>query len=139
MSPRGRLFWAATAAGWALMAWGVRGIVIHHLDTRPPDLARFFVGGLIAHDLVFAPLVVAAGLALRRVVPAPLRAPVQAAAFLVGVTFLFAYPGIRDYARVQHNPTSLPHDYLADAAFVATAALVALGAGLLAGRIRRRG
>jgi hypothetical protein len=122
------------------MAWGIRGIFVHRVDTRPPDLARFFVGGIIAHDLVFAPLVVAAGLALRRVAPPRVRAPAQAAAFLAGVTFLFAYPGIRRYARVLHNPTSLPHHYLANAALVAGAAVLATGVIALAtGRRSHRG
>jgi hypothetical protein len=131
---RGPLFWLAAAAGWALMAWGVRGILIHRVDTRPRDLARFFAGGVIAHDLVFAPLLVAGGLVLRRVAPRGMKASAQAALFLAGTTFLFAYPGIRRYARVLHNPTSIPHHYLTNAALVAGAAVAATAAVALVAR-----
>jgi hypothetical protein len=133
---RGRIFWLAAAAGWALMAWGTRGILIDRVDTRPRDLARFFVGGIVAHDLLFAPLVVAGGLVLRRVAPPRLRAPAQTAAFLVGMTFLFAYPGIRRYARVLHNPTSIPHHYLTNAALVSGAAIAATAGVALVARKR---
>jgi hypothetical protein len=134
-SSRGPLFWLATAAGWALMAFGVRGIFIHHIDTRPRDLARFFVGGLVGHDLLFAPLVALAALGARRLLPARLRGPIEAAVFVVGIVFLFAYPGIRRYAHVLHNPTSLPHDYLTNAALVGgIAGVVALAVGVLASR-----
>ena len=138
-SSRGPFFWLATAAGWALMAFGVRGIFIHRVDTRPRDLARFFAGGLLGHDLLFAPLIAIAALGVRRVVPTRLRGPVEAAFFVAAVTFLFAYPGIRRYATVLHNPTSLPHNYLANAAVVGGVAGVATFAVcVLAGRSRPR-
>lgn len=35
----------------------------------------------------------------------------QAALVISGCVVLFSYPLVRDYARVLHNPSSLPHDY----------------------------
>jgi len=138
-SSRGPMFWLAAAAGWALMIFGVRGIFIHHIDTRPWDLGRFFAGGLIGHDLLFAPLVAVVALAARRVIPGRLRGPVEAAVFVAGTVFLFAYPGIRRFADVLHNPTSLPHNYTVNAALVGGIAGVAtLGIGLLVSRSRPR-
>ncbi|HVM66348.1 MAG TPA: hypothetical protein VMU14_15880 [Acidimicrobiales bacterium] len=121
MNSRGWLFWASAAAGWALIAWGVRGALHHHVDTRPGELGRFFVGGLVLHDLVFVPLVLAGGVLLGRTVRGRWRAPVQAALIISGCAALFAWPEVRDYARVLHNPSSLPHNYTADLAIVVAA------------------
>ena len=111
MSSRGRLFWVSAIAGWALIAWGVRGALHHHVDTRPAELARFFFGGVVLHDLVLVPLVLIAGVALGRTVRGRWKAPVQAALIISGCAALFAWPEVRDYARVLHNPSSLPHNY----------------------------
>lgn len=135
-SKRGPVFWLSAAAGWALIGWGVRGMLHHHVDTRPTELARFFLGGLLAHDLVFAPLVLAAGWLLTRLVQRPWRAYVQGALIVCGTAALFAYPEVRDYARVLHNPTSLPHNYALN--LLAVVATVCVVAALLAFRHARR-
>ena len=92
---RGWLFWASAAAGWALILWGVRGALHHRIDTRPGQLARFLLGGALAHDLVLAPLVLLAGTALARIVRGRWRAPLQAALFVSGTLLLFTYPALR--------------------------------------------
>jgi hypothetical protein len=122
-SKRGRLFWASAAAGWAIILWGVRGALHHRIDTRPGQLARFLLGGALAHDLVLAPLVLLAGAALARAVRGRWRAPLQAALFVSGTLLLFTYPALRGYGRVLHNPTTLPHDYAANLAVVIGAVL----------------
>jgi hypothetical protein len=123
---RGVPFWAGTAVGWALIGWGLRGGFVHSTDTRPASLARFFVAGILLHDLVWAPLVLAGGVVVARVTPARWRAAVQATCFIGGCAALFAWPEVRDYARVLHNPTSLPRDYTASLLWVIAA--VACGA-----------
>ena len=121
---RGPLFWASAAAGWAIIGWGVRGALIHHLDTKPPDLVRFFLAGALIHDLIFAPVVLGAGVAVGRLVSGRGRAPVQAFLIIAGCAALFAWPEIRDYARVNHNPSSLPRNYTANLLVVAGAVLL---------------
>ena len=37
---RGPAFWITAAGGWGLIAWGLRGVVHHHVDTRPGQLLR---------------------------------------------------------------------------------------------------
>jgi hypothetical protein len=118
---RGPLFWVSAGVGWAVIGFGLRGLFHHHVDTRPAELGRFLFGGLLAHDLVFAPLVLAAGIAFARAVPGRGRAPAQAALLISGLLALFAYPQVRNYARVLHNPTSLPHNYTANLAVVVAA------------------
>ncbi|HEX3540126.1 MAG TPA: hypothetical protein VHT75_06725 [Acidimicrobiales bacterium] len=134
---RGPLFWASAVAGWAIIGWGVRGALIHHLDTKPPDLVRFFLAGDIIHDLIFAPVVLGAGVAVAWLVRGRWRAPVQAFLIIAGCAALFAWPEIRDYARVNHNPSSLPHNYTANLLVVAGAVL--LGVLVVTWLHRRRG
>ena len=134
MSSRGPLFWVSAAAGWAVIAWGVRGALHHHIETRPAELGRFFVGGVVVHDLVFVPLVLAGGVVLGRTVRGRWRAPVQAALIISGCAALFAWPEVRDYARVLHNPSSLPHNYTANLLVVVVAVWVGTAAVALARR-----
>lgn len=118
---RGPLFWVSAAAGWALIGWGVRGALHHHVDTRPTQLTRFVIDGVVLHDFVFAPLVLLAAVAVARTVRGRWRAPIQGALFVSGCAALFAWPEVRDYARVIHNPSSLPHDYTANLLVVVAA------------------
>lgn len=133
---RGVAFWVGTAAGWALIAWGVRGVLLHRVDTRPAQLLRFFATGLLAHDLVFAPAVLGTGILIARRIPARWRSPVQAALLIVGTTALYAYPLVRGYGHAHRNPTSLPHNYAAGLAIVGIA--VSAAAGVAAGYRRSR-
>jgi len=109
----GPLFWIAAAIGWAVIAWGLRGIFQHSLDTRPANLARFVVGGALLHDLLIAPLLIGAGVLLARVVPGRARAVVQGALAISGIVALFSYPLVRGFGLAANNPTSLPHNYAA--------------------------
>lgn len=111
---RGRLFWLSAAAGWVVIGYGLRGVYIHRIDTRPRDLATFALGGALLHDLLVAPLVIISGLALARVAPARLRGVVQSAAIVSTCLILFSYPLVRGYGHVLHNPSSLPHNYTAN-------------------------
>lgn len=124
-------FWVSAALGWVVIAVGIRGIFVHHLDTRPTNLAKFVVGGALLHDLVIAPLVLLAAVVLARAVPGRARAVVQAALVVTGVVALFSYPLVRAFGRATRNPTSLPHNYALNLIIVlglvwAVAAVVAI-------------
>ena len=136
--PRGPVFWVATGAGWVLIAWGLRGIAAHRIDTRPGELLRFFVTGLAAHDLLLAPVVLATGVVVARTVPNRWRAPVQAALLVAGAVSLYAYPLVRGYGRRLGNPTSLPRHYGAGLGIVVAAVWLAVLAGHLAFRPANR-
>ncbi len=109
----GPLFWISAAVGWAVIAWGLRGIFEKSLDTRPGNLAKFVVGGALLHDLLVAPLVIVAGVLLARAVPGRERAVVQGALAVSGIIALFSYPLVRAYGLAANNPTSLPRNYTA--------------------------
>ena len=127
---RGAVFWISAAAGWALILWGVRGALHHDIDTRPGQLARFLLGGALAHDLVLAPTALLIGVLIARRVGGRWRAPLQSALFISATLALFAYPLVRGYGRVFRNPTSLPHDYAAN--LTAVVAVVAVGTAVVA-------
>jgi hypothetical protein len=113
-------FWLTAAAGWLIIAYGLRDM-IHHRLTRPGNLAKFAVGGALIHDLVFAPLVLLAGAFVSRATPPRVRGIVQAALIVSGSLVLFAYPLVRGYGHALHNPSSLPHNYTANLAVVIAA------------------
>jgi hypothetical protein len=114
----GPLFWVSAVGGWCIIAYGVRGLLHHHVDTRPGNLATFVVGGALLHDLLFAPVILLVGVLVARMAPKRGRAVIQAALVISGVLALFSYPLLRNYARVLHNPSSLPHNYTANLAAV---------------------
>ena len=125
-------------AGWALVAWAVRGVLRHGVDTRPAELARFLAGVLVSHDVVLVPIVLLAGWGVARVARGPGRAAVQAALVVSGCLALFAFPLFRGYGRALGNPTSLPHDYGANLLVVLGAVWVVAGAAVVASRASAR-
>ncbi len=133
---RGPVFWVGAAAGWALVAWGIAGVVRHRVDTRPADLVRFVVGGIVIHDLIVVPL----ALVVARAVPLGLRRWAQAALVMAAPLALFAYPLVQGYGRIPGNPTALPHNYATNLALVmlAVGAVVAVAAGVAARSRHRR-
>jgi hypothetical protein len=131
----GRLFWISAGVGWAVIAWGLRGVFMHSLDTRPANLAKFVVGGALLHDLIVAPVVLLAGVALARAVPSRARSVVQAALAISAIVALFSYPLVRAYGLAAHNPTSLPHNYGANLLIV-LGVVWAAAAGIVIARLR---
>jgi hypothetical protein len=126
--PSGRAFWLAVAAGWALIGYGVVGLLRNAADTHPLNFLTFFVASALAHDLVLAPLALAVGwLGLRRL-PAAGRPAVAAALITAGPVALYAYPFIRGYGHDPHNPSLLPNRY--GWALATTLAIVAAVAAL---------
>jgi hypothetical protein len=136
---RGPLFWGSAAVGWAVIGWGVRGALHHHIDTRPGQLVRFLLGGALAHDLVLAPIVLLAGVLLARPVRGRWRAPIQAALLIGGALILFTYPELRGYGHALRNPTSLPHNYAANLLLVLGAVVAGTAALAVVSANRRPG
>lgn len=108
----GRGFWVAAGIGAALSGWGV---VLYLRAT--PDLHRrigfaaWLVGLDLAHDALVAPFVVLIGLAVARLVPATIRAPVQAGAIASACVLLVAAAPLARTADGTRNPTIQPLDY----------------------------
>jgi hypothetical protein len=129
-----RLFAACLAIGGAFIAFGVYSLL--RKSVVPQDFAVWFGGGIVAHDLVAAPLVFAVGWAVRRALPTWTLAPVQAGLIATAVFVVFTLPAYG----VQHNmsnPSRLPNHYGRNLAVLVALVWVAALGGLV--RARRRG
>ena len=103
----GAIFWIGLAIGGAVMAFGVRGVIMDSRATHPTELARWVIGADLLHDFLLAPLVIAGGWIAVRVVPRAWRVPVQAGLVASGVVALVGWAAWRGYghATVPDNAT----------------------------------
>jgi hypothetical protein len=109
----GATFWIGLVIGGAVMAFGIRGVLMQSAATRPAELARYVIGADLLHDLLFAPIVIALGWVVVRLVPRAWSVPVQAGLVASGVVALVGWAAWRGYghATVPDNPTVQPLDY----------------------------
>lgn len=98
--------------GAPVIAYGIRGALVDAADTHPGELARWIIGAGIVHDLVIAPMVLALGLLIRRVVTdEPVRRVLRAGFVVSAALALVAWPFVRGYGRVAAVPSVLPRNY----------------------------
>ena len=118
----GLRFWVTTAIGWLIIAYALRGVVHHHIDTRPANLARFVVLSALLHDLVFAPVVLVIGVLVNRLLPGRPKKYIKSSLLSSGIVVLFAFPLVRGYGHsLPNNPGYLPHNYTIELAIVVAA------------------
>jgi hypothetical protein len=108
--PRGVVFWGSLVVGWGVMVYGIVGALGIAEDTHPRSLAIWIVGSLVVHDFVIAPSVFIVGGLLRRVVPARVRAGVQAAMFVSAILAVISVPVIGRFGARRDNPSLLPRE-----------------------------
>lgn len=97
--------------GLPILAFGIRGVLIDADRTHPAELARWIIGAAVLHDVVLVPVVLAVGVALRRVVPARAWPSVRWVLTTAAVLAAIAWPSLRGYGRASSNPSLLPRDY----------------------------
>jgi hypothetical protein len=137
--PRAR--WALYAAGTGLVAYGAYGLLTAN-RSAPLAWARFAALLVVANDGVLAPLVVATGATIVRIMPGGSRAYVQSGLFISGTLILLALPFVLGFGRTSDLQSALPLDY--GTGLLLTLAAVWLGIGAAAGgrhiaRRRRHG
>lgn len=134
---RSMLFWPLAIVGWLVMVYAIRGIFMHEQDTNPSQLFRLLVGLDLVHDLLLAPLVIAAGYGVTRLVPPQVRPPVTGALLVSASVALYSYPLIRGFGRFsEYNSSRLPNNY-ATGLLVVLVAVWAVTAVLVVLRLRR--
>lgn len=110
--PGGTRFWVGLAVGVAIMGWGVRlFLVAVPSPSARRGLATWIVGADLLHDLVVAPLVLAVGWLLARLVPARWRGPVHVGVVASASILLLAALPLAGTAADAGNPTIQPLDY----------------------------
>lgn len=123
-SRHGRSFWALAVIGWAVMVFGIVGAIANENRTAPTEMAAWILGMALMHDLVLAPVVFAAGMAIRRSIPPRVRAALQGALIATGVLVIYSFPLLRGYGRRPSNPTVQPNNYAIGFAIVVAVAWV---------------
>jgi hypothetical protein len=100
------------ALGTTLVAVGV----VELLTGGPRDTLAatvWLAGGVVLHDFVLAPLVVASGVLATRLVPGWAGPPAVAAAVVLGTVTLMAFPVLGRFGARPDNPTLLDRPYVA--------------------------
>jgi len=92
----------ATYGGWLLLQEDLSDLV---------DTAVWLAGGVVLHDFVLVPLTLLLGLALIRLLPANLRAPVVGGLVVLGTVTLMAVPVLGGWGANADNPTILDRNY----------------------------
>jgi len=75
------------------------------------SVGKWLVGGVVAHDLVLAPIVIALGVLGSGRLPPRARAPVAVAVVLWGGLTLYAIPFLGRFGAEATNPTLLDRPY----------------------------
>ncbi|MBC7639452.1 MAG: hypothetical protein H7231_06685 [Rhodoferax sp.] len=97
--------------GVLAMLWAAFLTLTGGKATNPAGVATWLVAGLVLHDAVLAPVVVAVGWVCARVLPGWLRAPVQTGALVIGVLTLASVPLLLGRGHRPDNPSADPLDY----------------------------
>jgi hypothetical protein len=135
-APGGPAFWIGAAIGTAIAGFGVYGLLSNLEGIALTSWLKVAGSGLVAHDLLFAPLVVAGSVLLVRVVPPRVRAPVQVAAIVSGALIAVSIPVVHGAGRLASNPSLLPSEHYGARLLAALAVVWAVAA--VAVLLRRR-
>jgi Na+-transporting NADH:ubiquinone oxidoreductase subunit NqrB len=128
-TPSGTAWDVGLAAGGAIFAFGLYGLLHNATQTMPADLLKWIAGALILHDAIVAPATLVAGMLLTRLLPATIRAGMRATLAVCAVVVMMSVPVLKAVGRRPDNPSLLPHDYPRNLAIVI--ALILAGGTLL--------
>jgi hypothetical protein len=117
---------ALLAAGVLAMGYAVVGAAVQ-LGGKVGGILLFLVAVLVAHDGLWLPLVLLAGTALNRLVPARHRGTVRVAAIVAAALGMAALPLALGLGRTADNPSALPLDYGRNLALVLAGIAVVSG------------
>lgn len=110
------VFLACLLVGWVAIAFGIQQLMTSRVDNLQWSI--WFVGAILAHDMIVAPAVFAAGAVLRRFVSGRVLAPIQGGLIASGMLLLFAIPGLSGRGDRHGDASRLPNDYRQSVALV---------------------
>ncbi|HSI26081.1 MAG TPA: hypothetical protein VK948_01635 [Aeromicrobium sp.] len=120
---------AIATLGILLAAWGSWMLLSNSNADQLLSAGVWLVAGVVAHDFVLAPLTLAAGWLLIRVLPAWSRGAVAGGAIVLGTLTVVGLPMLGGWGRRPDMPSLLPRDYWAG--WFAVAGIVAIGVVVL--------
>jgi len=135
----GRAFWTGLVMGWAIIGFGVWGVIHTRIQAVPVSFAAWLIGATVVHDFIVAPIVFALGIALRRSLKGRIRAGVQVAIVVSGIVLAYSFPLLFGYGRRPTNPTVQPDDYVVNVVIVLAGIWIAAFLWLLVRGRRARG
>jgi hypothetical protein len=118
--------WVLVGAGVASVAYGAWLLVTRQSAAHAMDTLLWLAGGVILHDLVLAPVVVALGWVAVPLLPICARAPAVVGGIVLGTLTLTVVPVLGGFGRRADNPTLLDRDYAAGWVAVAAAEVAAV-------------
>jgi hypothetical protein len=104
-------FWIGLAFGAPVMLYGAYELVQQVGWPRTFDVAKWLGGGLLLHDLVLVPIVLAVVWAIGRVSSPVLRNPLRAGVLGSALIVAVGWPALRGYGNKPDNATIHPLDY----------------------------
>ncbi len=110
--------------GLAALAYGGL-LLVRRISIDVFDSGVWLAGGVVAHDLVLAPLVIGLGLLVLPRLPVVARAPVTVGTVVLASVTLVAVPVLGRFGASPGNPTLLDRDYVTG--WLVLAALTTLG------------
>ncbi len=120
----------ASYGGWLVISDTDRSALV--------EVAIWLAAGVILHDLVLTPVVLAVVWAGARVLPAAARAPAAVGLLVLGSVSLVAIPVLGRFGEVPSDPTHLDRNYLAGWSVIAGLVLTSVVLATLAVRSRTR-
>jgi hypothetical protein len=131
-------FWLSVAAGVALMAFGVHGLLTDTVAVPTRAFLRWFAGALVVHDALVAPIALGSAWLLTRALPVRLARACKVGLGASAVIAAYSWPFVRGYGRAPTNPSALPLDYGRNLAIVLAIVWLVVAAWVAVGFVRPR-
>jgi hypothetical protein len=133
----GPAFWIGLTFGWAVIAFGIAGLIANRADTKPLEVATRFAELVLVHDAVIAPVAILFGAMATHWLPSTLRGPIRGALALSAIVVVFALPLVQRLG-ARRNSSVLPLAYGPNLAIVLSAIWVTTGTVIVVRLLTKR-
>ncbi|WP_024799493.1 hypothetical protein [Nocardia sp. BMG51109] len=123
--------------GGIWLAWYGIDLVLEQDSTSLMSTARWFVGGILIHDAIVAPLCAVVALLARRLFPASWWASIAWGGLCTATLVVVAVPVVQRSGAVPGNPTILDRDYHTGLLIAIAVVWVVVGIDIARRRMRR--
>ncbi len=104
-------FWIGLAFGAPVMVYGAAELITQGGWPRFVNVVEWLSAGVLLHDLLLAPLVIAVIWTIRRLFPSQFTPPITAGILGTALIVAIGWPALRGYGNRPDNPTVHPLDY----------------------------